>query len=174
MVSHFSPSLPHTVKFHSRSRSKATGQQLCFDEIANHALQLTCVPDGMAFKNRSFLRHRPDVVFYGHPQHRASRHIAIFGNVKGNDGCSFTDSAKGKLLDLAYDFMTWVQPERLFVVVFLTNSEGFQFYRVTRQTDSTFKTEESEYYFQNGSGWQVSCSVLVNSQRRFTVCCLLR
>jgi hypothetical protein len=121
---------------------------------------LGCVPDAVAHKAaKSFLLRKPDTVFYDHRSIRATARIVFFGNLKGHSGSYFPDSEKGEILDFAMDFLLHVQPERPFVIVFLTNTRGFQYFKVMRDAAHGFATKESEFYDaaeDDQLGWQVS------------------
>lgn len=117
------------------------------------------VPNGEAFRTASFLLRKPDIVFYDHHTLRSTRRITMFGDLKGHYGDYFTDSDKGEILDFGMDLLIYIQPERPFIVVFLTNTRGFQFFKIERDPTGGFQTKESEYYDGvevDQLGWQVS------------------
>jgi hypothetical protein len=107
---------------------------------------LGCVPDAVAHKTASFLLRKPDSVFYDHRSIRSTARIVFFGDLKGHSGSYFPDSEKGEILDFAMDFLLHVQPERPFIIVFLTDTRGFQFFKVMRDAVQSFVTKESEFY----------------------------
>jgi hypothetical protein len=126
---------------------------------ADENFRVFSVPDGEAFNRASFLLRRPDCVFYDHISSCAPRRITFFGNVTPDHGGHFTDAEKGTLLDFGADFLTHVQPERSLVILFLTNTRGFQFFRIERNMSDDITVQESEYFDGVDAyqlGWRVS------------------
>lgn len=124
-------------------------------------VQLNCIPDAVTHRTTKFLRCKLDAVFYDHRTIRSTSRIVMFGNLKGHWGDYFSDAEKGEIVDLAMDFLLNVQPERDFIIVFLTNTRGFQFFEVMRSPTAVcgFVTMESEFYdgvTADQLGWQVS------------------
>jgi hypothetical protein len=121
---------------------------------AGEPFRVHSVPDCHAYRNSSFLLRHP-VVFYDHPTHRGIRRMTLLGDVHPRRG-HFTDAEKGAIIDFAKDFLLHAQPDRKFVIVFLTDSSAFQFYKVERVAVDVFRTTESNFLDGVGTGWKVS------------------
>jgi hypothetical protein len=150
-----------SAQFHTRAM---TGKK--YDEIPE-ARKLGCIPDAAAHKTARFLRRNPDSIFYDHPTNRSTTRIVFFGALKGHSSNYFTDTERGEILDLAMGFLSHVQPERPFIIVFLSNSRAFQFFKVMRDAAGGFVTKESEMFDgveDDQLGWQVSL-------REAVLCC---
>jgi hypothetical protein len=101
------------------------------------------------FECVSFLTRKPDVVGYVRNQ-SGPYAITIFGDAKPYPGLgySFTEQQIGQVVDMAFEFLRRVQPWRQFIIVFLTDTRRWQFFKVTRNPKKMcgFDTIESSVH----------------------------
>ena len=155
MKSHIDKTHKSELKIKLHRKSAVTG----VNQFNKAATQFTvfCVPvDGHDIA--SFLTRRPDNVFYVHWTDRSVDGIVFIGDNKAHYGKYFTAAHIGELRDFGIVLMS-LQRERRFLILFLTNTRGFQFFRLTRLGDGCdYDWEESKYYDgvkQVQMGWQV-------------------
>jgi hypothetical protein len=125
-----------------------------FVKTGKFKLMLLSVPDPESFKKRSFGTRLPDVVCYEGRERRGSQAITMIGDVKSyTSHGDFPEAEIGHVLDMAKKLLMDHQVFRTYLYCFLTDGHRFQFFKVTRNTDSLLFEQSS--VLTGIRGWQV-------------------
>lgn len=126
------------------------------------SLSLESIPEDR-FDAVSFLTRKPDMVGYDVLCRQGPNAITIFGDAKPFIGTDypFSEQQVGQILDMAFEFLRQVQPWRYFLIVFLTDTRRWQFFKVFRNSGkrSGFEILESSILI-DAAGWATYIALL--------------
>eukprot|EP01036_Dinobryon_divergens_P027601 gene27601-36403_t len=141
----YNPGFDHTLWRKGLSSQNHEGQK----HEKTISLPLISIPEDRV-ENVSFRTRKPDFVGYARGRGGPNA-ITIFGDAKpypGPAGFPFTEQQIGQVVDMAFEFLRHVQPWRLFVIVLLTDTRRWQFFKITRNKSKIcgFDTIESSVH----------------------------
>jgi hypothetical protein len=110
-------------------------------------------------KKASFLTRKPDLPFFDGTRHGGVA-VVWFGDCKGSGTGEFSDADIGHVLDMGRVLMMQVQVARSMMVVFLTDGNRFQYFRILRQSSGLYYHFST--IFTGIEAWQVKYSSLFN------------
>ena len=117
-----------------------------------------------SYKKVSFRKRKPDLVLYrlgcSDPYS-----ITSLGDVGAFDDLQhynmfFSEEKIARVVCMGIELMRHVQPWRSFLIVFITDTRSWQFFRISRVEGDEFMVDESTV-FLDGDGWSIYLSLLM-------------